>query len=268
MAWMIGALCALVVAGAAYWKRSLTISGAAAAFIMGTVYYGAGSIIWFGILLVFFVSSSLLSKFKQSHKEELEKSYAKTATRDAGQVFANGGAGMLLCILNAIWPHPSWLYAFIGVMAAVTADTWATEWGGLSKKPPRSVMSGKVLTPGTSGGVTPLGSFAAALGGMMVGVFAWLFESIAGSTNPVGAAYLLLGLVGGLFGSFADSYLGATAQVMYRCTQCGREVEVLEHCGAPTNRIRGLGFMNNDAVNITASIIGGLAASTAAIWLL
>ncbi|MDR0270607.1 DUF92 domain-containing protein [Paenibacillus sp.] len=262
MFWLIGAFCALVVGGAAYLKRSLTLSGAAAAFVMGTVYFGAGNLLWFGILLVFFVSSSLLSKFKQTNKEELEKSYAKTSTRDAGQVLANGGAGMLLCILNALWPHPGWIYAFIGVMAAVTADTWATEWGGLSRRLPRSVVTGKIVPPGTSGGVTLLGSTAAALGGLMIALFGWLFAALSGMGGQ-GLGFLLAGVIGGLAGAFADSFLGATLQVMHRCQVCGKDVEVLTHCGQSTRRIRGLSWMNNDAVNFLSSCIGGVAA-----WLL
>lgn len=265
MAWLIGALCALIVAGGAYWKNSLTLSGAVAAWIMGTVYFGAGNLLWFGILLVFFLSSSVLSKFKQANKAELEKSYAKTGTRDAGQVFANGGAGMMLCILNAIWPSPGWVYAFIGVMAAATADTWATEWGGLSRKAPRSVLTGKVVPPGTSGGVTLLGSTAAALGGVMIALFGWLFTHWTGMEVMAGGI-LLAGLAGGLAGAFTDSFLGATVQVMYRCQVCGKDVEVLTHCGKPTKRIRGFRWMNNDAVNLLSSCVGALIAWALTLW--
>ncbi|PQP91091.1 DUF92 domain-containing protein [Paenibacillus sp. AR247] len=267
MMWIIGALCALVVAGAAYWKRSLTISGAICAFVMGTIYFGAGNLLWFGTLLVFFISSSALSKVKASRKAELEKSYAKTGNRDAGQVLANGGAGMLLCVLNAFWPHEGWVFAFIGVMAAVTADTWATELGSLSRKPPRSVLNGRVLPPGTSGGVSLLGSTAAAGGGALIGLFAWLFEQLSGTGSDSLALALVLGIVGGLAGAFADSILGASVQIMYQCPVCGKEVEVMTHCGSPTRRMGGWRFMNNDAVNIVSSFIGGGAALAAALLL-
>lgn len=53
MDWLIGAAGALIVAGAAYRKRSLSESGAAAAILMGTIYYGAGNVFWFGTLLLF-----------------------------------------------------------------------------------------------------------------------------------------------------------------------------------------------------------------------
>ncbi len=262
--WIIGSICALLVSSAAYRKKSLTFSGALAATIMGTIYFAAGSLFWFGILLVFFVSSSVLSKFRQSHKTEVEKSYAKTGRRDAGQVLANGGLGMLLCILNAIWPHPEWTYLFIGIMATVTSDTWATEIGSLSTKPPRSVLNGKVLTVGTSGGVSLLGSAAAAAGGAMIGGLAWILEVLSSrSINvqwPELLMWVLLGLVGGLVGAFTDSVLGASIQVMYKCRACGKEVEVLHHCDQPTVQIRGWLRMNNDAVNMWSSVVGGIVA--------
>lgn len=262
--WIIGSVCALVVSTVAYWKKSLSLSGALAATIMGTVYFAAGSLFWFGLLLVFFVSSSVLSKFRQRHKAEMEKSYAKTGRRDAGQVLANGGLGMVLCILNAIWPHTEWMLLFIGIMATVTADTWATEIGSLSTKAPRSVLNGKVLTVGTSGGVSLLGSIAAAAGGAMIGGFAWVLKALSGSSGDIQVRvlliWILLGLVAGLVGAFTDSLLGASIQVMYKCQVCGKEVEVLQHCDQPTIVFRGWLRMNNDAVNVWSSVVGGLVA--------
>lgn len=258
MEWIIGALCAAVVAGAAYAKKSLTLSGFVAAVMMGTVYYGAGNVFWFGILLLFFITSTLLSKFKKGQKAELEKSYAKTGNRDAGQVLANGGLGLILCIANAIWPHLAWQYVFIGVMGTVTADTWATEFGSLSRKPPRSILNGKVLSPGTSGGVSALGTWAAFAGGLMIGIAGWVFEYAAGGPSQPLWVWGLAGMIGGAAGAFADSFLGATVQLMKHCTICGREVEVDHHCGHQTVYLRGWSWMNNDAVNLISSLIGGL----------
>lgn len=260
MDWIIGAVCAFIVAGAAYAKKSLTLSGCLAAVLMGTIYYGAGNLFWFGTLLLFFITSTLLSKYRKERKQELEKSYAKTGNRDAGQVFANGGMGMLLCLGYWIFPHPAWIYAFIGVMATVTSDTWATELGSLSRKPPRSVVSWRVLTPGASGGVSLLGTTAAAIGGALIGAGAFIFSWIADFETLGFLSWTCVGLVGGLAGAFADSYLGATAQLMYRCTECGREVEVSEHCGHKTVRARGWTWMSNDLVNVLSSVIGGCVA--------
>jgi uncharacterized protein (TIGR00297 family) len=138
--WLIGLVGSGVIAGLAYWKRSLSGSGALAAMAVGTVLYALGSAAWYGTLIAFFITSSLLSKWKQKQKAAVESGYEKTGRRDAGQVFANGGLGVLLCLLNHVAPHPAWWLAFVGVMATVNADTWATEIGGLINRPPRSIQ--------------------------------------------------------------------------------------------------------------------------------
>ncbi|WP_054955456.1 DUF92 domain-containing protein [Paenibacillus dakarensis] len=261
--WLVGALGALIVAGAAYQKQSLSGSGAIAAILMGTIYYGAGNLFWFGTLLLFFFTSTVLSKYRQSSKQDLEKSYAKTGNRDAGQVFANGGIGMVLCLLHFIYPHEAWKLLFVGVMATVTADTWATECGSLSRKPPRSILNGKQLPAGTSGGVSWLGSMAAALGGVVIGAGAWLFSQWSGLESHF-MTYVSAGLLGGLAGAFTDSWMGATVQKMYQCSVCGKAVEVHQHCGEQTKRSGGWSWMTNDAVNLISSMIGGLVAWLAA----
>lgn len=258
--WIVGACGALLVAGAAYYKGSLSFSGMAAAVVMGTVYFGAGNAFWFGILLLFFISSSLLSKLRHDRKAELEETYDKTGRRDAGQVFANGGIGMLAVLGGAILPDVRWELFFIGAMAAVTSDTWATEIGTLAKRPPRSVLTGKRLPTGASGGVSWPGTLAAAAGGAVIGSAAWLLREAAGMPELPFAQLALAGLIGGLAGAFADSLLGVTMQRMNRCTVCGREVEAARHCGQPTVHARGWRRMDNDAVNLLSSAIGGAAA--------
>jgi uncharacterized membrane protein len=44
---------------------------------------------------------------------------------------------------------------------------------------------------------------------------------------------------------------------MYRCEVCGRDLEKKEHCERRTVRVRGLSWMNNDAVNMLSSGVGG-----------
>ncbi|MCM3079831.1 DUF92 domain-containing protein [Brevibacillus invocatus] len=267
MVWLIGLACSAGIAGAAYSKRSLSGSGFLAAVMLGTVMYALGSVIWFGSLIAFFVSSNFWSKWKKHAKKEAESSYEKTGTRDAGQVLANGGLGLLLCVANWAYPHPIWWYAFLGVMAAVTADTWATEIGGLSRTPPRSIKTGRRVSPGTSGGISGLGMGASLAGGLFIGTVAWLLLAMPGQAAPDAVAEMLrpaawIGIAGlaGLIGSLTDSWIGATWQQMYRCDACGREIEQARHCGRPAVRVRGRFGWNNDAVNVAGSLAGGASA--------
>nr|WP_202887490.1 DUF92 domain-containing protein [Cohnella zeiphila] len=253
------------ISGVAYAKRSLSRSGFLAATILGTAMYALGSTVWFGSLIAFFVSSTLWSKWKKHAKEMIASGYEKSGARDAGQVLANGGLGLLLCAANWAWPNPLWWYAFLGVMAAVTADTWATEIGGLSRTAPISIKTGRRVSPGTSGGISGLGLFASMAGGLFIGAIAWaLLVALPDqeASDKVASAVRLFvwaGVAGvaGLIGSLSDSWIGATWQQMYRCSACGREIEVMRHCGKPAVRIRGRAGWNNDTVNVAGSLVGG-----------
>ncbi|BBH21457.1 hypothetical protein Back11_28020 [Paenibacillus baekrokdamisoli] len=254
----IGAIGSSFIAVVAYRLRSLSLSGAWSAIVMGTCYVTLGDPMWFSVLLAFFISSSVWSKWKRHHrtKRKAESTYAKTGRRDALQVWANGGLGLVLCAGHACWPGAGWLYAFVGVMGGVNADTWATEIGALSRTAPRALLSGKAVAPGTSGGVTPLGSAAALIGAVFIGVIAALLAP-AGVTS---GGLIAAAAVAGFAGAYADSLLGATVQAMYRCSICGSEMERAEHCGVAALRIRGCAWMTNDAVNLVSSAIAGLLA--------
>ncbi|KQO17728.1 DUF92 domain-containing protein [Paenibacillus sp. Leaf72] len=277
-----------LIAFVAYRFRSLSLSGALSAMAMGTGFVTWGEPVWFACLIAFFVTSTLWSKWKKHSraKAKAEAGYEKTGRRDAGQVWANGGVGLLLCFGHALFPASGdgWLLAYIGVMAAVNADTWATEIGALSKRPPRSVTSGKVVAPGTSGAVTRLGSLAALAGAACIGVvaaimLAWFHPAsaadlqagnagLAGGGLSLASAVALIAVaaIAGFAGCFADSWLGATWQAMYRCTSCGSETERRTHCGVKTERTRGFDFMNNDRVNMLSSLLAGVVGLTLGLW--
>ncbi|HUC93561.1 MAG TPA: DUF92 domain-containing protein [Paenibacillus sp.] len=258
-----------LVAWLAYRKCSLSASGAWSAVPMGTAFVTLGGPFWFGTLLAFFISSSFWSKWKKRHraKAEAEAHYVKSGRRDTGQVWANGGLGLALCAAYALWPVPALQLAFVGVMASVNADTWATEIGALSRTAPRAVLTGRKVPPGTSGGVTALGSAAALAGAAFIGAAAALLAAADPAPQPGAALLVVVAAAAGLAGAFADSVLGATVQAMYRCRACGSETERAVHCGAPAEQVRGLRLMTNDLVNLCASAVAGAVAAGLGLWL-
>ncbi|MBB3108240.1 uncharacterized protein (TIGR00297 family) [Paenibacillus phyllosphaerae] len=258
---LIGLAGSAIIAGLAWKLRSLSGSGAVSAIIMGTGFIALGGPQWFAGLIAFFVSSTLWSKWKKRHraKQSAEANYAKGGRRDAAQVWANGGLGLLLCAGHAIWPDEGWLFAFAGVMGAVNADTWATEIGALSRSAPRSILTGAVVTPGTSGGVSLLGSAAAAAGASFIGIIL-VVTGYAGVEQATPWALFAAAAFGGTVGAFADSLIGATVQAMYRCGECGARTERAVHCGKPAKLVQGWSFMTNDMVNLLSSAAAGLLA--------
>jgi len=289
---LLGLLLSALIGLAAYWRGSLSKSGVAGAMLTGTIIFGLGGLAWGLLLIVFFLSSSVLSHYKESFKESLAEKFSKGHRRDLAQTLANGGAGALIVVANALWPHPAWWAAFVGALATVNADTWATELGVLSKAKPRLVASGKPVEVGTSGAVTLAGTLAALAGAILIavlgGVFAgeweldrW-FEEARKNAPPISDFFsppdrvllvpyymIFAGASGGLVGSFFDSFLGATVQAMYFCEHCDKETErhLTHTCGRPTNYLRGWRWLDNDWVNFISSVVGAAVAAGLWLWL-
>lgn len=244
-----------------YWRGSLSRSGVAGALIVGTLTFGLGGWAWGLLLGTFFVSSSLLSHFREAEKRQLAEKFDKGHRRDFGQAMANGGVGAAIALLNTLKPSAAWFPFFVGVISTVNADTWATELGTLSRRRPRLITTGQVVEIGTSGGVSRLGTFVSLLGGVFIGLAAGAGRA---RRNRRGRMAFVGGLAG-LAGSLFDSLLGATVQQIYYCDHCQKETERRSHkCGHATRPIRGWSWLNNDLVNLFASLVGGVVA--VALW--
>jgi uncharacterized protein (TIGR00297 family) len=247
----------------AYRAGALSRSGGFAATLTGGLIFGLGGFTWAILLLTFFVSSSLLSRLFSQRKKVLSDKISKGSQRDAGQVIANGGLGALLVVLYTLAPDQGWQWiAFAGAMAAVNADTWATELGMLSPSPPRLITNGQVVERGISGGVSLMGYVAGFGGAFLIGMGAGGLSILDGSFLMV----LLVVTLAGLLGASFDSFLGATVQAIYYCPVCEKETERHPNhtCGANTIHMRGWRWLNNDMVNFACSIVG--AVSVVFLW--
>jgi uncharacterized protein (TIGR00297 family) len=258
---LIGLILASSIAVLAYKHGSLSFSGGVGATIVGTLIFAMGGLTWAVLLIAFFVTSSALSHYHARAKEPLAEKFQKGHRRDLGQVLANGGLGALLALAYAFSPQPIVFAAFVGAMATVNADTWATELGVLSKAAPRLITSGRVVAVGTSGGVTWLGTLVALSGAFLIGVLAWIFASFTDYASHITPTLVFIAAVAGLLGSLFDSLLGATVQAIYYCDFDQKETESAIHrCGHPNRLIRGWRWLDNDWVNFLASIVGCMVA--------
>jgi uncharacterized protein (TIGR00297 family) len=246
----IGAAVAAIAAFAALRFGALDAGGALAAFFVGTAVYGGlggpGAIVLFG----FFLTSVALSRVGKATKARRLIDIGKTGPRDGAQVLANGGVAAL-CALLAAFVDARYAIAFAGAFAAATGDTWATEIGTLVGSRPRSILTGKPMATGLSGGVTFAGSAAQIAGALFVAALATLLEPKA--FVPV--------FLGGVAGALFDSVLGASVQSLRWCPQCKRACETEPHvCGANTTPLRGFAWFGNDAVNGFATLTGAAVA--------
>ncbi len=263
---ILGLALSAFIGAVGYWRQALTVSGLAGAILVGTLIFGLGGWEWGLLLVTFFVSSSWLSHFRRADKEDVVVEFSKGSRRDLGQTLANGGLGAMLALAFARYPEPLLFAAFLGAMGTVTADTWATELGILSRLPPKLITTGQPVPPGTSGGVSRLGTWSAVAGALLIGTVSTALAQISslaskGTWSLEAISYPLLAVVGGVAGSTLDSLLGATVQAIYICDHCGKETENPTHrCGRATRPVRGWSWLNNDVVNLSSSVLGSLVA--------
>ena len=252
-----GTLAAAGISIVARRYRALSRGGAAAAAVVGGITVGGAG--WRGgsALVAFFVSSTLLGRLPGSRRIEQQRGNE----RDAVQVLANGGVASALALAAAMdgtRTNAVFRTGFGGALAAAAADTWATEIGSRSPRPPRSILTWQPVRRGASGGVTVAGLLASAAG---AGLIAGCEASGLGQPWAARRAPFIAVTAGGFAGSVADSLLGATVQAIRFCDTCGRETELRVHgCGAPTRHLRGLAWCDNDAVNLLATATGAVTA--------
>ena len=256
---LIGLALSAAIGYLGYRREALTRSGWLGAVLIGTSIFGFGGLDWGLLLIAFFVSSSLLTRYKESAKAEVAETFAKGGPRDLGQVLANGGVAAIASILFGIAAsNPALaggarrlLAACVGALAEANADTWATELGVLARRRPRLITNGRVVAPGTSGGVTWLGTLSGLGGAVLIGELAALFRS-DWRLLPAGA-------IAGLAGSLFDSLLGATVQGIYYSDRRGKETEKpIDGDGTPNRHLRGWRWMTNDLVNLLSTLVGAM----------
>jgi uncharacterized protein (TIGR00297 family) len=246
------------------WRGSVDPGGAAAGTIVGTLIFACGGPMFWLILMTFFISSTAMGYVHRREKEWLKAVHEKGARRDAVQVLANGGMGMLMALLYRITSQPAWALGFAVSFASSTADTWASELGVLSRRGPVSLLTFRRVPRGVSGGVSPLGTLMSLLGAALV---AAIFSLGNTRVHAVPEGFLTLAAVitaGGVAGSLVDSLLGAALQAQYAEERPGSTLMVTERRlspeGLPNRLVRGVSFVNNDMVNLASCASVTLAA--------
>ncbi|KAF8407006.1 hypothetical protein HHK36_006128 [Tetracentron sinense] len=236
---LIRPLLALVLSSAiairSFKRKSLNLSGAVLAFLVIALHIALGY--RFGaLLLVFFFTSSKLTKVGEEKKRKIDADFKEGGQRNWIQVLANSGIAMVLVMI--VWKLTGGqdkcldskestlitclIGGIIGQYACCNGDTWSSEIGMLSDAQPRLITTFKPVQKGTNGGVTTTGLLAAAAAGCVIGLTFVLFGLFTTKcTSNVALKQLLvipLAAMAGLCGSVIDSLLGATMQFSGFCT--------------------------------------------------
>ena len=252
---LFSVLAATALAALAAWRRALTRGGLALAWCLAVVIGFCGWQTGFLCLAVTFLFTIIAGKISGARRERVENGlHAKTGPRDAVQVFCNVFTGALMLVLFKLTAYRGFLWAYGGAMAASLADSMASELGVLSRRPPRDILTRKLVEPGLSGGVTALGFAMSLLGAALVALCFAAFPGLGFLRTALDVT------AAGFFAAVCDSVLGSAVQVKYRCGVCGALTEKPVHCDAPGTLERGVRWMTNDAVNLCNNVLGALAA--------
>lgn len=256
----IGLLLSFLVSFVSFKKKALSTSGFIAGIFMGTLVYFFGGIIIFVSMFSAFASSSVLSKFKKDRKRHLELIHEKSDTRDHIQIIVNCITGLIFSILYYFYNQVEFLVISATSFAVLNSDTWASEIGVLSKKSPISILTGKKIEKGMSGGVSLLGTISSLLGAMFVALsFSLTWVVIYKYDNNL-IYYFLVCTLFGFLGSLIDSLFGLLLQAQYFSEELNIFTEKSVSNGKANKLVRGFRIFNNDMVNLTSSITSCLIA--------
>jgi len=252
-------------------KKSLSRSGALAAWVVGVLLVGSGLRGY--VLLMFYQIASLATKFKRKLKETYDSTGAESSTREYSQVLACSLLAVIISMFHVIivgeerainyqenWLAASLTCAVLSHHSTCLADTLASELGILNKTPPVLISNPwKVVPPGTNGGVTWWGIAMSCIGGAIMGVGTGMMDWISGITPVQPLRLIFLGTLTGLIGSLIDSILGATIQITYQ----DPETKVIHHnYESSFKQISGRNVLSNAQVNLLSvsitMVLGGV----------
>jgi len=217
----------------AYLVKSLTITGAIAAYFTALilVFGGLSNLI---LPLILLIGGTLLTKLNKQASDKMG--------RNAKQVFANGGIG-LLCLLLYYWTHNDLYYlAFLTSFAISISDTFSSEIGQYFKGKTFDIYSLNPMPSGLSGGISWIGTLGGFIGAMVCTVISFLFLKI-----QLSDAFLVGAL--GYAGMLLDSLLGSRIQAKYL-----DENHALTEINSG-QLVKGYSWCTNDVVNLMANAL-------------
>ncbi|KAL3640974.1 hypothetical protein CASFOL_015942 [Castilleja foliolosa] len=278
---LIASVIAAAIAIRSYRKKSLDLSGAFSGFTVMAIHFAVNY--RFGaVLLAFFFTSSMFTKFGEDKKKKVEADFKEGGQRNWIQVLFNSGIATLLVLVSwklvgsrdyCLNSKESQLMTqliggIIGHYCCCNGDTWSSELGVLSDEQPRLITTFKPVRKGTNGGVTKAGLVAAAAGGSVIGLtFVIIGFFTTNCTYDIALKQLLIipvSAFAGLCGSVIDSLLGATLQYSGFCTVRNK---VVGKPGPAVKKICGVNILDNNAVNLLSIVLTTVLTSVACLYI-
>ncbi len=202
-----------IMASVSQYLGIMTTAGNILAFLEGFL-IGMASLTWLIILLVFLLTSVMVTKYGFERKKAAGVQEGEKGERGWRNVAANGAVPMLVALLLLFFPdklsYPEFSILFVSSVAVAASDTAASEIGVLN---PNTYMitTFKRVKAGINGGVSTTGQLWAFLAALYTSTVAALFLIFVdrASLTPILVA---APLISGFAGCQIDSVIGATLE--------------------------------------------------------
>ncbi|GAV02472.1 hypothetical protein RvY_13034 [Ramazzottius varieornatus] len=271
--WSLAILFPAILALHGFRRKSLSISGAVAGFVVGFI-MTMGSYGFATSMFAFFILGSSATKVRAEVKRKIEADYMEGGQRTWIQVLCNGGPAVTFALFSIIengcgekpldfsqFYHATFnALGVLGCLSCACGDTLASELGAVfSKNEPRLITTLQRVPRGTNGGVSKVGLWASFLGGIFIGIvfyvmtllFAWDYIVLHESQQwPV----ILIAGFSGLLGSLIDSLLGA----LFQFSGLDKERRIVNTPGPGITKICGRELLDNHAVNLISCALTSL----------
>lgn len=183
-----------------YSKKIISKNGSVATYFLGVYFLGVLGYEWLLPVVAFFVTSVILTMLNT----RLRRKKTSSNQRNVWQVLANIVWALAASIFFLIGGETIFIYLYIVMIAAVTADTWASEIGPVFHNECFSLAHLKMKQSGVSGGISLAGTVAALLGSLFISGFSYYLFF-----DEVSIPLIIVLWVSGFLASFVDSLLGA-----------------------------------------------------------
>ncbi len=240
----------------AIYSGAMSVDGGICAFFLFALvgYFGEGFVPVLFIALLFLLSTvvSVIGKKVQKARNGRKEGHK---ARRAYQITAVGLFAIIALILHKTTGRTLFYYIFFLALTEQIADSMASDLGSLTKGKNVSIITFRPVEKGISGGISVLGTFCAL-------VSSFVLMGIPLALGKVDVRVFLVVSILAFLGTLVDSIVGALAQSLYQCGDCGAFTEAGRHCDRPARLIKGFRLIDNVAVNYIAGFItctmGGL----------
>ncbi|MGC8687220.1 MAG: DUF92 domain-containing protein [Candidatus Micrarchaeia archaeon] len=178
-----------------------------ALFVLGLQF----GVMFVGSMILFLVASAIVTKAGEKRKKKIG-TYEKA--RGIRNVIANGLGPLMMALLFYIFATKGMelleslsVIGFLGSIAAITSDKFASEIGVLGNEPVE-LLTLKKVKRGTSGAVSTLGLVASFFGSFIISLVALPYAGILFYPYNYALQAVAAIAIGGFIGSIIDSALG------------------------------------------------------------